>query len=77
MADDNTLSDHADSITELVDKLEQSSAKAIEWMNNNHMIADPSKFHAIILTKNPKDMVKASLNIEGHLTKNETEVDFL
>ena len=77
LADENTLSDHADSINELVDKLEQSSAKAIEWMNNNHMIADPSKVHAIILTKNPKDMGKASLNIEGHLTKNETEVDFL
>ena len=49
-ADDNTLSDHADSINELIDKLEQSSAKAIEWMSSNYMIANPSKFHAIILT---------------------------
>ena len=29
-ADDNTLSDHADSVNELVNKLEQFSAKAIE-----------------------------------------------
>ena len=41
------------------------------------MIANPSKFHAIILTKNPKDLVKTTLNIKGHLIKNEAEVDFL
>ena len=75
-ADDNT-SDHADSINELVDKLELPSAKAIEWMSNNHMIVNPSKFHAIILTKNPKGIVKTVLNIEEHLTKHEAEVDLL
>ena len=41
------------------------------------MIAYPSKFHAIISTKNPKDMVKPTLNIEGYLIKNEAEVDLL
>ena len=49
----------------------------MEWMNNNYMIANPSKFHAIILTRNPKDMVKITLNIERHLRKNEAEVDLL
>ena len=76
-ADDNTLSDHADCIDELVNNLERSSAKAIEWMFNNQMIANPSKIHAIILTKNTKDMVRATLNIKQNLIENETEVDLL
>ena len=41
------------------------------------MIPNPSKFHAIILTKNLKDMTKTTLNIEGHLITNEAEVDLL
>ena len=46
-------------------------------MSSNYMTANPSKFHAIILTKNPKDMVKTTLSIEGHLIKNEAEVNLL
>ena len=76
-ADDNTLLDHADCIDELVNNLERSSAKAIEWMFNNQMIANPSEIHAIILTKNPTDMVRATLNIKQNLIENETEVDLL
>ena len=64
-------------VNKLADKLEHSSATAIEWMSSKYMIATPSKFHAIISTKNPKDMVKTTLNIEGHLIKNEAEVDLL
>ena len=41
------------------------------------MIANQSKFHAVILTKNPNNMVKTTLNIEGHLIKNKAEVDLL
>ena len=63
-ADDNTLSGRADSVNELVDKLEQSLEKAIEWMSSNNMIVNPSKFHVIISTKNPKDMVKVTLSTE-------------
>ena len=41
------------------------------------MIANPSKFHAIDLTKIPKDMVRATLNIKQNFIENETEVDLL
>ena len=46
-------------------------------MNSNYMIANPSEFHAIILTRNPEDIVKKILNTERYLIKNEAEIDLL
>ena len=77
LADDNTLSDHTDSINELVVKLEPSSGKAIEWMSSNYVIANLLKFHVTILTKPPKDIVETTLNMEGHLIKDGEEADLL
>ena len=53
-ADDNTLSHHAKSIEALIEPLEHDSEKAITWLTNNHMIANPDKFKAIIVTKMDK-----------------------
>ena len=36
---------------ELIIKLEGLSDYSIDWMDNNYMFANPSKFHAILLTK--------------------------
>ena len=47
-ADDNTLSYQADSIGELVENLQYLCEVANDWMNQNNMIANPSKFHAIL-----------------------------
>ena len=47
-ADDNTITAIRDSISQVVDILESDSEKAIEWLNTNHMIANPDKFKAII-----------------------------
>ena len=51
-ADDSMLSDQADSIGELAETLQYLSEVAIDWMDQNNMIANPSKFHAILLSKN-------------------------
>ena len=51
-ADDNTLSDQADSIGELVENLQYLCEVANDRMDHNNMIANPSKFHAILLSKN-------------------------
>ena len=51
-ADDNTLADQADSIGELVESLQYLCEVANDWMDQNNMIANPSKSHAILLSKN-------------------------
>ena len=50
-ADDNTLSDQEDSIGELVENLQYLSEVANDWMDQNNMTANLSKFHAILLSK--------------------------
>ena len=76
-ADDNTLDDHASSIPELVDSLEKDSQKAIDWFKSNHMIANPDKFKAIIITKNGSDTSGIELKINGAVILSQKEVILL
>ena len=48
-ADDNTLSDQTNSIDELVKNLQYLPEVAIDWMDKNNILTNPSKFHAILL----------------------------
>ena len=50
-ADDHTLSGAEKPLGELIEVLSKESGIAIEWLSNNHMIANPSKFQAIIIKK--------------------------
>ena len=50
-ADDNTISAFANTISELIKTLENESEIAIDWLNSNHMIANPDKFQAIIIDR--------------------------
>ena len=50
-ADDNTISAFADSIKDLVKKLECESNTAIEWFTANGMNANAEKFHGIIINR--------------------------
>ncbi len=56
-ADDNT---HARffsrTLTYLVRVLEEETGVAIDWLNDNYMNANPSKFHAMLVTKNPTNI---------------------
>ncbi len=76
-AADNTLDDHASSIPELVDSLEKDSQKAIDWFKSNHMIANPDKFKAIIITKNGSDTSGIELKINGAVILSQKEVTLL
>ena len=53
-SDDNTISAFADTIKDLITTLEKESNIAIEWLEVNKMIANPDKFQAIIINRNPK-----------------------
>ena len=76
-ADDNTLSDNADCIEELIIKIEGLSGNAIYWMDNNNMIANPAKFHAILLTKSRSNTVGKTLKIKNNLIQSESKVELL
>ena len=51
-ADDNTISSFSNSIPDLINNLECEANTALSWLASNNMIANPDKFHSIILSKN-------------------------
>ena len=61
-ADDHSISNSSTSLEELKDRLSIDSNMAIKWLSNNQMIANPSKFQAIILNKS-KDHISTDINI--------------
>ena len=50
-ADDNTLSYFYRNMSDLVNTLQKETGIALSWLEQNEMIANPEKFHAIILRK--------------------------
>ena len=59
-ADDNTLSAWANTISDLINKLESDSNIAIEWFKMNKMIVNPDKFQAIVLNKKRSDLTNTN-----------------
>ena len=76
-ADDNTLSAFSDNLSSLIEKLEHDSDKAIKWFVNNHMIANPDKFKAIVIYKDRRDTSGIKLNINNAEILSEKDVTFL
>ena len=76
-ADDNTLSAFAKNLSTLIEKLEHDSDKAIKWFTDNHMIANPDKFKAIIIQKDRKDTSGIKLKINNKEISSEREVTLL
>ena len=64
-ADDNTISAFANSIKELITKLENDSEVAIQWFKDNGMSANPDKFQAMIINKCGRHKDLHSLKIGG------------
>ena len=71
--DDNTVSGNALSLNELIQELQTFTESTISWFEQNHMIANPSKFHAIIIRKDRKNTEGIELNINGKVLKTESE----
>ena len=55
IADDNTISAVADTLSELISSLTFKSGLAIDWFEYNSMIVNLDKFKAIILSKSKHD----------------------
>ena len=73
-ADDNTLDGHAQTQRELIDILEIDSKKAINWFDENHMIANPDKFKGIIVHKDGRDTSGIELSINNEIIKSSKDV---
>ena len=69
-ADDNSLSKVAKTIEHLVNALEKDSKIAIDWYEENHMIANADKFHAIVLNRKG-DQTDIPFDINEEIIKSE------
>jgi len=76
-ADDNTISTYAQNIPNLIKILEEDSEIAISWLRENEMIVNPSKFQAIIITKDKIDTSNYKLNVFDKEIKTSSEVKLL
>ena len=50
-AEDNTLACFSESLPELVRVLEEEAGNTLSWLDQNEMIANPNKFHALFVKK--------------------------
>ena len=75
-ADDHTLSAAAKSLEKLKETLCNESNIAIDWLTNNDMIVNPSKFQSIILSKS-KESIKTALKIKEKTIQTQKEVKLL
>ena len=76
-ADDNTLSAHSRATEEVVKCLEDESIVAIDWFTDNHMIANPGKFKAIIIKKDGSDTTGTELFINNNTVHSSSDVVLL
>ena len=76
-ADDNTLAYFSETMPDLVKTLEKETGVALSWLENNEMIANPEKFHAILLKKNQTNTSGEQININGKMIKSEETVKLL
>ena len=72
-ADDNTLSKVAVSREQVVEDLTKDANISIDWLTNNDMIANPSKFQAIFPTK-LKDQQNITIQIKDKTISSKNEV---
>ena len=76
-ADDNTITALSETIQDLINTLQNKTARSIKWMENNNMISNPDKFKAIILTKDRKDNSNLQLNFCDKKIKTSDKVQLL
>ena len=76
-ADDNTLAAWANTISDLINKLESDSNIAIEWFKMNKMIVNPDKFHVIVLNKKRSDLTNINFQVDNRVIKSVSSVELL
>ena len=73
-ADDNNLSSHDKYLENLIVHLETAANESIDWLDENKMIANPTKFKGIILKKGMPNTSDISLKIKDKTIKTKNKV---
>ena len=76
-AHDNTLAARANTISDLINKLESDSNVAIEWFKMNKIIVNPDKFEAIVLNKKRTDLTNTNFQVDNQVIKSVSPVQVL
>ena len=76
-ADDNTLACFSMTLPDLVRVLEEEAGVALDWLKQNHMIANPSKFHALLIKKDQTTTSGEKIRIQGKTIESEDSVKLL
>ena len=76
-ADDNTLSAWANTISDLINKLESDSNIATEWFKMNKTIANPNKIQAIVLNKKCSGLTNTNIQVNNQVIKSVSSVELL
>ena len=75
--DDNTLAYFSKTLSNLIEVLEEEAGVALTWLKHNQMIANPEKFHALLIRKDQTNTSGENFNIQGKMIKSEETVDLL
>ena len=75
-ADDNTISRHGETVAIVKRSLEDATNSALEWFEYNEMKANPSKFQALLLGTDSKDL-NTIFNVKGADISPSTSVNLL
>ena len=76
-ADDSTLAYFSKTLSNLVEVLEEEAGVALTWLKQNQMIANPEKFHALLIGKDQTNTSGENFNIQGKMVKSEETVKLL
>ena len=76
-ADDNTLACFSKTLPDLVRALEAEAGVALDWLKENYMIANQSKFHALLIKKDQTTTSGERISIQGKIIKSEDSVKLL
>ena len=64
-------------MSDLIDVLEGEANISLEWLKNNDMIANPEKFHALLISKDQSNTSGVNISIQGKSIKSEDSVKLL
>ena len=77
-ADDNNLSAIGDTVEEAKNTLKQQTTNALKWFDENHLIANPEKFHLMFLLPDKTDQaMNEQLLIDNRTLDSEPSITLL
>ena len=71
------MTTRSETTQDLINSLEIKASKAIQWMENNDMVANTEKCRTIVFTKHDDQTAGSEFNFSGRTIYSSAEVDLL